>query len=1452
MHPHQIAKSASVQAAAASLALLAVWAPAAEGEPSPATHRPIVAWEFNSIADGVVRDASGNGHHAEVAGRPTLAESPKGQALVFDGKTTCLKPRRHPELAATSALTLDVWLWLEGGPGAMSVVDKSGERYRLTITKHRVHFGLKTKGARGDLVGGALREQTWHRVTCVFGRPKMVIYVDCRQVAEREWDYDIGAGGDLFVGMRAGRIEPFKGRVDRLRVYRAARTPRPEDESLVTSGETAMQSKMEVTTVDGGVRVDTGAIRFDLDTSRHGFVSSVSVGDKQVGARPQTPPLFATVFESGDYDGYRDSARGEMHRAAYRLDRCTHEQKDDSFSALSEGALHWPNGDSISFELSLRARAGSPHLAISVKFDRAGEFRDRFIREIGLQMPLALNERKRIVQAGDRGVQFDTRYRYQFHMHVGFLPEPDHNFWQHFHVDQATPNDYHLWRSESLATSGLSMFRGRQAAGWMTAYDQEGGLLFAYRGMSQRAPKSLYVHAPESGRACIYLHAPEHAALDLQDSRAAAQLFGDPHETDWIAFAGEELFAKPDAQLAGVWGRETLASDPPVKADAEVDAIHLWDAEPCDGQAAPLVMGGLPLPRGAATQEDNVRLFYQGKEVPLQTRAVAYWPDRSIKWLLLLFPPDGDGGYGLAPGTGEGKAIPFRLTLRGDREQEFVLHYGGETRKAGVTKGLSASEADGEVNIDAGPLKLTLGPGDRWLKSVELNGREMLRADSEPLAFVDFLRPPENYAVGTTHAEGDLDPGAVAIENLKLEESGPLRAMLRLEGMARSQEPARVIIRIEAYAGRPFVRLFHTVEFLHKDPRRAFVRRMGLRLPLRLDKTRTRASAGSQSGIEALQLSLRSGLRQTSHLNYEIWQQQAGQRHRTIAESAHRSRGWLDFSDGQGGLAVAVRNMWQESPKELVAESADTALSVNLWPESVPPMDVRRYSDYPHQGQGEAATTDSFWVDNTYYVQDPFVGVSKTHELLLLFHDGSTTGAQIDSLAADFQRPPLVYAGAKWYRDTRVALPNVMPDDPNFRRLNENFANLAKFWMFHQKYWGWYGMWDYGDVRHLFHNGYGKLIEPELLAKLLKMPVEEALKIGSRELPRRQDYFTPHDWAFDNGRWGWSNTEGLCNLFMQTQYLRTGDRDLYFFIEAMARHVRDVDMRHAGMWFGRGTRHGVQHWSDGNHEDRQTIPSEFRYYHYLNGDLRCRDFSKQLTEDWYLKGTVEIHAYHSGRLYGLLTRWEMTGDPDLGDVLRRYIHAMILPEGFDCSGAVKMPEAVSVGESKDVNTSSMFFDHFGATHALLEYYQLTEDPKLREALIKFAQEGKGPSEKAIAFAARHADDPAPYRAAIEAHAQKKIWYAYKFVSANPIHWTGHRAFLTGNVPVGLFQANTLGYVYSLFDREPNLSEKDRAAMRERDEREPLPRPPFLRESWQDEYDRPEFRDYFTPKRKLER
>jgi hypothetical protein len=44
----------------------------------------------------------------------------------------------------------------------------------------------------------------------------------------------------------------------------------------------------------------------------------------------------------------------------------------------------------------------------------------------------------------------------------------------------------------------------------------------------------------------------------------------------------------------------------------------------------------------------NVRLQRDGADVPVQTKIVGYWPDGSIMWLLLTFPPEGGAVQGAA------------------------------------------------------------------------------------------------------------------------------------------------------------------------------------------------------------------------------------------------------------------------------------------------------------------------------------------------------------------------------------------------------------------------------------------------------------------------------------------------------------------------------------------------------------------------------------------------------------------------------------------------------------------------------------------------------------------------------------------------------------------------------------------------------------------------------------
>jgi hypothetical protein len=372
-----------------------------------------------------------------------------------------------------------------------------------------------------------------------------------------------------------------------------------------------------------------------------------------------------------------------------------------------------------------------------------------------------------------------------------------------------------------------------------------------------------------------------------------------------------------------------------VKPAPQSEPDYLRRISIAEGELEPFVQGGVPLPRGSIQRPDQLRIFDGERELPVQSRTLAYWPDGTIKWLLLVFPLSESEEVKMTPGTGDGQRLQIQITTRNNQSKLLQLRFGEQVKSAKTEPAISVSEADGVVSIDTGPLQVTLGKGQQWIKEISIQKNPILGSQKDArLSFIDMLRPESGYVTNRSHPSGKRDDGSLEIQSIQVEEKGPLRAIVRLEGMTRNIEPQRVILRIELYGGKPFIRLFHTVEFLHKDPRRAFVRNMGLHLPLQLDPENCRAFAGTEAGPSEAANGGEVGLLQTSHHHYRAWQKTE-----TSADTLHeggRSRGWLTLTDGQRGVTAILRNMWQEFPKELRADTENPSITFGLWPDSVP------------------------------------------------------------------------------------------------------------------------------------------------------------------------------------------------------------------------------------------------------------------------------------------------------------------------------------------------------------------------------------------------------------------------------------------------------------------------------------------------------------------------------------
>ncbi|MFA7174426.1 MAG: hypothetical protein WC340_13635, partial [Kiritimatiellia bacterium] len=989
----------------------------------------------------------------------------------------------------------------------------------------------------------------------------------------------------------------------------------------------------------------------------------------------------------------------------------------------------------------------------------------------------------RIWFRGEHGLEWDTRYFYQFMVSTlgKALTRPDRNEWRYFGLDNLGKHGFRLWKAESTNTSPLMMRQGAQATPAVQVYNYDGGVMVEFPQWRGDNPQSLRVDA--NGGATVsglfWTNDAVPASLDQTN------LFGATHE---LILSAQNSEAAAMAARKEVSARYPAA---PAPTPEQVMEEKEWLRAAPQAAALQYVTGGYPFAPGTLRDTAKLRVAVGGQSVPVQPKPLAFWPDGSLKWVLLTFPVDARRAVESCPAP--------RVSLRSGKVLPIAITRGESTVPSSTT--LRVEQGDDTAKIINGDWSVELATGAQWLRGLHYKSQSLL-GDAPELrqAYSDYQLDPSAVLPFKREAQGGRrDAGTLRVESIVVEESGPLLAVVRLEGMTDNEEPTRIILRIQVLAGRPELRLTHTAEFLFKDPRRTFLTGLGMTLPL----------AGEQKYAD---------------------------KHEDAA------RGWIQIEKDQLAITGAIRNFRQTAPKALTIDYSSRALRFELWPQQAAPMDVRRYSNYPHRSQGESVRDNEDWVRRSYYPNDPFIGVTRTHEMLLAFWPKSNAPTA-ETLAADFQSPPLLYAGWEKYQETGVVLP--APSAREWPRAWQAWTRLANFWLWHRELHQWYGFWHYGDIRHYFQGGYGGVIAPEALVKA------QPWKTPDIQLDRSvvlHDYQPANDWAYDNGRWGWGNTEGLPGLFLQHEYLRHGNRVAYFASEAMARHARDVITRHEGKWFGRGTRHGVQHWSDGNHEERQTTVTEYRLNYFLSGDGRSRDTINKLYNGVYTKKPLAIHAGHSGRLGGLLFHWEMTGSKQEAEQLRRYIQLFISPQGIYISPSVKFPGPVAAGAPRDLNGDSMFFHYFGGMHALIEYQQITQDAELSAAIIKMAdtalttpamhrsyKKGRdGGLLPAVAFAAAHAIDPAPYRKLLIDYLTAGAWRnAYQTVTQNPKHWSGETGALAGGTAGSWFLNNWMAYVTQSLDvPEIWTPAIERAFARREQAGNPSPR---LRPSWQNEY-----------------
>ena len=664
-------------------------------------------------------------------------------------------------------------------------------------------------------------------------------------------------------------------------------------------------------------------------------------------------------------------------------------------------------------------------------------------------------------------------------------------------------------------------------------------------------------------------------------------------------------------------------------------ALHWLDPAPAEPAG---VTFGVPWPRGTLAAGEAVCIRPAGGEpLPTQTWPLAWWPDGSVKWLGMAAVVGCAHGGRLAVVKGAAPPPPTPVA---------VSQKGIEVYKQVDTGVMQADVGDRGVYLiqqivrggrtAAGGMTLVCRREER----TQRRGRQVIRREE---------------CLGV-------------VRKLTVEQSGPIRAVIKLEGVHRGSASGReclpFVVRLVFYAGLDGIEIAHTFVYDAREqtdfiaglglrchvplldvPENRHVRLAGegggvwieparypymnapvevRRAQLRAERVEPPADAGMLPAWDAFQLW------QDSADHFVVRKRQTGPVCWVDCAHGRRAPGLAAVSDPGGGVALGATDFWQSLPAALAVDAltgTETTLTAWLWAPDSPAMDLRHYGTRDHRPVYEAVNPDPA------VYSSPF-GIARTSRLKLWALPAGCTNEAVAALARQVAAPPLPLCDPAYYHACRVFRPWQLPDrsTPAKAALEDELDAQVDFYRTQVEQRRWYGFWHYGDVMHTYDH-------------------------------------ERHVWRYDIGGCAWHNAELAADLWLWYAFIRSGRADVFRMAEAMTRHVSEVDSYHLGVWKTQGSRHNVVHWGCPCKEPRVSVANPKRFYYYLTADERTGDLLWEVAEADLGKATntpTDPGVFHarigptwSSFCANWLAAWERSGDAKWRDRIVRGIEGIL-------------------------------------------------------------------------------------------------------------------------------------------------------------------------------------------------
>ena len=449
-------------------------------------------------------------------------------------------------------------------------------------------------------------------------------------------------------------------------------------------------------------------------------------------------------------------------------------------------------------------------------------------------------------------------------------------------------------------------------------------------------------------------------------------------------------------------------------------AVHLLEEAGVRRSRTPITFG-LPLPQGGIYDLRQLCLLSpKGMRVPAQFTATAFWPDNSLKWVL----------------------VDFVASLPAKGEAAYSMEFGSSVRRAQARTKLRVRESATNITVVTGPIKAVIDKLQfNVFRAISLDkNNDGLFSQDERVAAsaADGIRLVDEK--GKLFTAAGRKPESVFIE-----EKGPQKVVVRVAGKYAAtggQTYMDYILRVTFREGSPRVTVQHT----HIDTylKTEFTDITSLTMPLELAGGLTHATVLLPRNDASL-APRRCSLKGEDAL--KVFQQDDTKF--TLSAGNEETKGkkypGVAFFEGRRSkVGVAIHEMWQRWPKALGANAKE--LIIGILPKQPGPLygrDLPHYLQFPLcEGKYRFKWGISFSTRVTF----DFSGRIKPEEL-----------------AADADHPVVAVLPASWYASTRALGRMPAPMAKQFTQWDKYVETGYVGHMARKQQRREYGYFNYGD-----------------------------------------------------------------------------------------------------------------------------------------------------------------------------------------------------------------------------------------------------------------------------------------------------------------------------------------------------------------------------------------------------